>query len=40
VLDDGSIYIIMKNKEGKFVCVGDLYLAEKPELNKTQALDN
>ena len=38
VLDDGSVYIIIKSKEGKFVCAGELYQAELK--NEKTELDN
>lgn len=38
VLEDGSVYIIMRSKNGKFVCVGELYQAESK--GKTTVLNN
>lgn len=28
VLEDGSVYVIIRNKEGNFVCTGELYQPE------------
>lgn len=38
VLEDGSVYIIVRSKDGKFVCVGELYQAESKD--QILALEN
>ncbi len=31
VLEDGSVYIIIRNKDGQFVCTGELYQPEQQD---------
>lgn len=40
VLEDGSVYVIMKNKEAKFVCISELYQSKNEDLNFKFDLDN